>query len=166
MAMPEGSSAVWPGSRVRSWSRQARRSRPAEPGVAYSGSGQSSPRRGSRMRTFRRFIGSVFPLDHGFNDDSNQLARQGLLGHGSKAPAPAGAEHFQRIVLGLESQSDADPVGRDQVKLLCLELAHGGIFQVTGFGGEADHDARPRRAAGDFGNDVWIGYQLKLHVIR
>src|SRR5229473_6787274 len=49
--MPVGSSSAAPGSSTNGASMHARRSMPAEPGVACSGSGNSRPMRGSRMRT-------------------------------------------------------------------------------------------------------------------
>src|SRR5512147_2558447 len=52
--MPEGMSCVSPGFSSSGASMQARRSTPAEPCVAYWGSGYSRPIRGSRMRTSRR----------------------------------------------------------------------------------------------------------------
>jgi len=49
MAKPLGTSAVSPGARVIGASSAARRSIPALPAVADSGSAMLSPRRGSRI---------------------------------------------------------------------------------------------------------------------
>src|ERR1700688_2952273 len=55
--MPVGSNLAAPGSSTNGASMHARRSMPAEPGVACPGIGNSRPIRGSRMRTLIvRFI--------------------------------------------------------------------------------------------------------------
>lgn len=49
MAMPVGMSCDSPGISVIAWSMQARKSKPADSAVAYSGSGNSVPIRGSKI---------------------------------------------------------------------------------------------------------------------
>src|SRR3546814_15746789 len=60
MAMPVGISSVWPGSSTVSLCSMAHRSRPAEPGVAYSGRGKSWPRRGSRILAWSACMSGLF----------------------------------------------------------------------------------------------------------
>ena len=49
MANPVLIKVVTPGCNSNGWSRQARKSRPAEPSVAYCGNGKTSPNLGSKI---------------------------------------------------------------------------------------------------------------------
>src|SRR6185295_19857974 len=87
MAIPVGINSVRPGSSTSGAVRHARRSTPAEPEVAYWGSGNSRPTRSSRILIFRRRCatadsdmrpllgGTRGPLPIAFGNELDQSAR-------------------------------------------------------------------------------------------
>src|SRR5690606_15944502 len=110
IAMPVGTRWVSPGASVTGPSRQARRSMPAEPSVAYSGSGMSLPMRVSS--TFSRtlcieafslliVVAVVVAIVRG--DQRNQLARHGVLVVLGNLRAAALPEDLQRVRVGIEA---------------------------------------------------------------
>src|SRR5699024_1809211 len=97
------------------------------------------PRRGSRILTFRFLIGSVFPLEQSFGNNSNQLARKVSLGLGRQRPVTISAVDLERILVGVEPQILAHAVGGNQVEPLGLELAARRRLEVARFSGKTDH---------------------------
>src|SRR5690606_16175531 len=98
MDRPVGISSVWPGSRTVSCLSMARRSRPAEPGVAYCGRGNSAPRRGSRILACRECIGFSVSFQ-AVGDEGDQLAGDlALAGLGEGSFVQFAVDHGDRVL--------------------------------------------------------------------
>src|SRR5690606_1290462 len=150
----EGISAVSPGASVSGASRQARRSMPAEPSVAYCGSGNSRPRRASRMRTSRRrrcaggSTGGMSGRAHGRDDgaagtaglalaltiargdDFHELMGQRGLAGALELLLAARPVDGERVLVHVEGKIVADPVGGDQIEVLGRQLHQGVALDV------------------------------------
>src|SRR6185295_8598824 len=107
MAMPEDTSWLSPGLSTSGASRQARRSRPAAPGVPYCGS--ISRILGSRILTSRFFNSTL--LQHA-GDMRHQLARLFQLRAAAQGMLAARIVERNRVVVG--AQRRLREVGGDQ----------------------------------------------------
>src|SRR5688572_30138326 len=156
-------SCVSPGFSSSGASMQARRSTPAEPCVAYCGSGYSRPMRGSRMRTSSRRRGPACAPSAGMGrtlgfgteraglvallvtlgDDFDQLPRQRqLAGERELALAAVRPVHGQRILVLVERETRADLVGSDHVEILARQFRQRVALDVLGLRGEPDQERR------------------------
>src|SRR6202020_146149 len=139
MASPVGSNWVCPGASVTGASMQARRSMPAEPSVAYAGSGNCVPTRASRMRTFngcrrvnvsmesslrgvRRQGGGAQGLGAALGDDRrdelDEFARQLRLGVARQELAAIAPQHDEFVIGAVERLVMTDFIRRDHIEVL------------------------------------------------
>src|ERR1700686_3753955 len=183
--MPVGMSSAAPAASASGASMQARKSMPAEPAVACCGKGDSRPMRGSRIRSLTvrvmprspsRASGahSISRQDGGgaalartaprtavrrrqaLGDQGNELARHFYFRPARDFDLAAGPEDGECIIVAIEGNPFADLVRGDHVELLALELAARVVFDVIGFGGEAD-DVRTLGHIRDRLDDVGSG---------
>src|SRR5438270_1751800 len=122
IASPVGMSSARPAGNMSAAPRQARRSMPAEPAVAYAGRGNSFPMRASRIRTLsgRRVFWSirtgsqlaqcrVARRDTGagggerLGDERDQLAGQRQLGRLAQLMPLVAPQDDELVVLAIES---------------------------------------------------------------
>src|SRR5262249_51215037 len=117
IAMPEGTSWLSPGFSVSGWSRQARRSRPAAPGVPYWG--RISRVLASRILT-SSFLTSAPGLRQHARDVRHKLARELELGALAQGVAALRVVEGDRVVVGAERVLRA--VGGDEGHALLRAL--------------------------------------------
>src|SRR5258706_5586395 len=137
MAMPEGTSWLSPGLSSSGASRQARRSSPADPGLAYCGS--ISRILGSRILTCSLRKLALRFLQHA-GDVRQQLARLLQLGSAAERMPAARIVERNRVVVGAERL--LREVGGDQRHALFQALGLGVALQLLALGGEADAERR------------------------
>src|SRR5258707_8364827 len=118
MAMPEGTSWLSPGLSSSGASRQARRSSPADPGLAYCGS--IARILGSRILTCSLRKLALRFLQHA-GDVRQQLARLLQLGSAAERMPAARIVERNRVVVGAERL--LREVGGDQRHALFRRLA-------------------------------------------
>src|SRR4029453_13091473 len=182
--MPDGMSCVSPGFSSSGASMQARKSTPAEPCVAYCGSGYSRPMRGSRMGTSSRRRAPVACAPSAgmsgtlglrseraglvarlitLGDDFDQLPCQGQLARECElALAAAGPVDRQCVLVLVERQPLADLVGCDHVEVLAGQFGERVALDVLGFGRETDQE-RWRLGARDRREHVGSACQRQTH---
>src|SRR5580704_18501310 len=122
---------------------QARRSMPAEPSVAYAGSGSCVPTRASRMRTFngcrrlnvsmqsslrgvrrqrRGAAGLGATLRKHASDEFDEFARQLRLGVTRQELAAIAPQHDEFVIGAVERLVMTDFIRRDHVQALAQHL--------------------------------------------
>src|SRR5688500_6096575 len=168
--MPDGISCVSPGFNSSGASRQARRSTPAEPEVAYCGKGKSRPMRASSTRTCKRrrappiVVPSAMSSGNRWGwicvcdfathaitlgDQLYQLSRQRGFAGERQLLLAALPVHGERVVVFVEGQAVADFVGGDHVEVLVGELGKRVALHVLGLSSKSHQERRPGLAARD-----------------
>src|SRR5579883_1872027 len=108
MAMPVEMSCASPGARVSGASRQARRSMPADPGVAWAGRGRSRPMRSSRMRSLMRFRSMASSVIAGPSITTARRARLHPRRGRRLSDRPGGRRHECFMITGNAAVMDTD----------------------------------------------------------
>src|SRR6185503_1456480 len=157
IAIPEGMSSVCPGSSVSGPVTHARRSRPALPAVAYSGSCSRS--RGSRTLTCKRLM--AFLTRHGapartaarsapleshpgllveLRDVRDQLTGDDFFRRTRERMAPLVVEKGQFVVVGADRM--LREIGGKERQLLAPAFLLRIFGELLAFGGEPDTEGR------------------------
>src|SRR5690554_6386064 len=138
MDSPVRMSWVSPGFRVRGSSRQARRSNPADPSVAYSGKAIWLPIRSSRMRTCKFFLLMLLLLQM-FANQHYEARCNRFLGVWPYRLLPIRPEHRDGVIVAIEAQAgNRDIIGDNHVPFFALHFLHGLARHVFGFSCKAN----------------------------
>src|SRR3546814_19771415 len=109
----------------------ARRSRPAEPGVAYSGRGKSWPRRGSRILAWSACMSGLFVAVG--NEGHQRAGDMSLAGLAETGFVLLAVDHADSVVFAVEADAGVGQViGDDTFEILVATLARGVLQKILG----------------------------------
>src|SRR5262252_8072520 len=156
IAMPLGTSSDAPGASVSGWSRQARRSSPAAPAVAYCG---SDPRRRASSTLTSRVFKRLAPRQH-LGDVLDERSRQGDLRRARQLVHAGVVEQRERV--GVLAEGLVREIRREQGNALLPALRLRVGHQILGLGGEADAEWSFQRS--DVGEDVRVRSEVEVEM--